>query len=125
MTDRSKLEVLVGKYFIATFPHWDGRGKGVIDSAHYLERFDPGSDGLPEAFAVVAIDDMVRAGREDEEGGPRFIGCFSILPNSARNSARGWNCRKTRINLASCRCVATDRRGRPAKPRSRAAKRGI
>ena len=62
MTDRSKLEVLIGKYFI---PHWDGRVEGVIDSAHYLVRFDPGSDGLPEAFAVVAIDDMVRAGRED------------------------------------------------------------
>jgi hypothetical protein len=70
MTDRSKLEVLVGKYFTATFPHWDGRVEGVIDSAHYLVRFDPGSDGSPEAFALVAIDDMVRAGREDEEAGP-------------------------------------------------------
>ena len=58
MTDRSKLEVLVGKYFIPTFPHWDGRVEGVIDSAHYLVRFDRGSDGSPEAFAVVAIDDI-------------------------------------------------------------------
>jgi hypothetical protein len=59
MTDCPKLEVLVGKYFIATFPHWSGHVEGVIDSAHYLVRFDPGSDGSPEAFAVVAIDDMV------------------------------------------------------------------
>jgi hypothetical protein len=70
MTDRSKLELLVGKYFIATFPHWDGRVEAVIDDVHYLVRFDPGSDGSPEAFAVVALDDMVRAGREDEEEGP-------------------------------------------------------
>jgi hypothetical protein len=34
----------------------------MIDDAHYLVRFEAGSDGSPEALAVVALDDMVRAG---------------------------------------------------------------
>jgi hypothetical protein len=33
MTDRARPELLVGKYFIATFPHWDGRVEAMIDDA--------------------------------------------------------------------------------------------
>jgi len=62
-------ELLVGKYFIAPFPHWDGCVEAVINEGHYLVRFDVGSDGSPEALAVVALSDMVRAGREDKEPG--------------------------------------------------------
>jgi hypothetical protein len=69
MTGHSKLDLLVGKYFLAPFPHdEDGIVEAVIDDGHYLARFEAGSDGRPEAFAVVALSDMVRAGNIGEEG---------------------------------------------------------
>jgi hypothetical protein len=88
MTDHLQPELLIGKYFIATFPHWDGRVEAVIDDGHYLVRFDPGSDGSPEAFAVVALDDMVRAGREDEEEGPAHWLFFDTAEDRAK--FRAW-----------------------------------
>jgi hypothetical protein len=67
MTDRSKLELLVGKYFMAPFPHDDGVLEAVIDDGHCLVRFEARADGQPEAFAVVALSDIVRAGNIGEE----------------------------------------------------------
>jgi hypothetical protein len=43
-------ELIVGKYFIATFPHWDGRVEAMIDDGHYLVRFEVGSDGSPACY---------------------------------------------------------------------------
>lgn len=69
MTGNSKLDLLVGKYFLAPFPHdEDGIVEAVIDDKHCLARFEAGTDGRPEAFAVVALSDMVRAGNVGEEG---------------------------------------------------------
>jgi hypothetical protein len=65
-----------------------GRVEAVIDDDHYLVRFDPGSDGSPEAFAVVALDDMVRAGREDEEEGPVHWLFFDTAEDRAK--FRAW-----------------------------------
>jgi len=81
-------ELLIGKYFIATYPHWDGRIEAMIDDAHYLVRFEVGSDGSPEAFCVVALSDMVRAGREDENEGPTQW-LFFDTPE-ARTKFRAW-----------------------------------
>jgi hypothetical protein len=69
MTDRSNLVLLVGKYFMAPFPHDDGVVEAVIDDGHCLVRFDATADGAPEALAVVALSDMVRPGNvgEDDE----------------------------------------------------------
>jgi hypothetical protein len=67
MTDRTKLDLLVGKYFLAPFPHDDGVVEAVIDDFHCLVRFDASTDGRPEAFAVVALSDMVKAGYTGEE----------------------------------------------------------
>jgi hypothetical protein len=67
MTDRSRLDSLVGKYFMAPFPHDDGVVELVIDEDHCLVRFEPSVNGAPEALAVVALSDMVRAGNIGEE----------------------------------------------------------
>jgi len=69
MTDRSRLDLLVGKYFLAPFPHdEEGIVVAVIDDEHCLARFEAASDGRPEALAVVALRDIVRAGNIGEEG---------------------------------------------------------
>jgi hypothetical protein len=69
MSGHSKLDLLVGKYFLAPFPHdEEGIVEAVIDDGHCLARFEAGADGRPEAFAVVALSDMVRAGNLGEEG---------------------------------------------------------
>jgi hypothetical protein len=67
MTDSSSLNLLVGKYFLAPFPH-DEQGivEAVIDDGHCLVRFEA-EGNRPEAFAVVALTDMVRAGNRGEE----------------------------------------------------------
>jgi hypothetical protein len=88
MPDQANPELLVGKYFIATFPHWDGQVEAMIDEAHYFVRFDVGTDGSPEAFAVVALDDMVRAGRDDEEEGPGHWLFFDTAEQRAK--FRAW-----------------------------------
>jgi hypothetical protein len=69
MTDRSRLDLLVGKYFMAPFPHDDGVVEAVIDDGHCLVRFEATAEGAPEALAVVALSDMVRVGNigEDDE----------------------------------------------------------
>jgi hypothetical protein len=67
MTDRSRLDLLVGKYFLAPFPHdEEGVVEAVIDDGHCLVRFEPAGN-RPEAFAIVALSDMVRAGNIGEE----------------------------------------------------------
>jgi hypothetical protein len=81
-------ELLIGKYFIAPFPHWDGRVEALINDGHYLVRFDVGSDGSPEALAVVALSDMVRAGRENEEEGLAHWLFFDTVEQRAR--FRAW-----------------------------------
>jgi hypothetical protein len=81
-------ELLIGKYFIAPFPHWDGRVEALINDGHYLVRFDVGSDGSPEALAVVALSDMVRAGRENEEEGLAHWLFFDTIEQRAR--FRAW-----------------------------------
>jgi hypothetical protein len=69
MTDRSRLDLLVGKYFLAPFPHdEEGVVEAVIDDQHCLVRFEAGTDGRPEALAVVALRDIVRAGNVGDEG---------------------------------------------------------
>ena len=69
MTERSRLDLLVGKYFLAPFPHdEEGIVEAVIDDQHCLVRFEAGTDGRPEAFAVVALCDIVRAGNVGEDG---------------------------------------------------------
>lgn len=67
MTDRSTLNMLVGKYFMAPFPHDDGIVEAVIDDEHLLVRFEAKGDGQPEALGVVALSDVVRAGNVGEE----------------------------------------------------------
>ncbi len=68
MTDRSQLDLLVGKYFLAPFPHdEEGIVEAVIDDDHCFVRFEA-AGSRPEAFAVVALRDMVRAGNVGEEG---------------------------------------------------------
>ncbi len=62
MTERSRLDLLVGKYFMAPFPHDDGVVIAVIDENHCLVRFDATADGAPEALAVVALSDMGQSG---------------------------------------------------------------
>jgi hypothetical protein len=52
-------ELLIGTYFIATFPHWDGRVEAMIDAAHYLVRFEAGSDGSPEALFCGSIGKLI------------------------------------------------------------------
>ena len=53
MTDSSRLNLLVGKYFLAPFPHDDqGIVEAVIDDGHCLVRFEA-EGNRPEAFAVV------------------------------------------------------------------------
>jgi hypothetical protein len=42
--------------------------EAVIDDQHCLVRVEAGTDGRPEAFAVVALRDIVRAGNVGEEG---------------------------------------------------------
>jgi hypothetical protein len=69
MTDRSGLDLLAGKYFLAPFPH-DEQGivEAVVDDGHCLVRFEA-EGNRPEAFAVAALSDIVRAGNtggEDE-----------------------------------------------------------
>jgi hypothetical protein len=81
-------ELLIGKYFIAPFPHWDGRVEALINDGHYLVRFDVGSDSSPEALAVVALSDMVRAGRENEEEGLAHWLFFDAVEQRAR--FRAW-----------------------------------
>jgi hypothetical protein len=66
MTDRSGLDLLVGKYFMAPFPHDDGIVEAVIDDLHWPVRFEATSEGTPEALAVVALSDMVKAGNLGE-----------------------------------------------------------
>jgi hypothetical protein len=60
---------LIGKYFMGTAQHGDGMVEAAVDDAHYLVRFDAHPGGPPEALAVVALSDMVRAGNtgQDEE----------------------------------------------------------
>jgi hypothetical protein len=99
MTDRPKLELLVGKYFIATFPHWDGRVEAVIDDCRYFVRFDPVVTARPRRSPL--LPSMIwsePAGKIRKKG--RLIGCFLILPTIARNFAHGWRRRKTRTSLA-------------------------
>jgi hypothetical protein len=66
------------------FPHWDGRVEAVIDDGHYLVRLIR----VVTALAVVAIDDMVRAGREDEEEGPAYWLFFDTADDRAK--FRAW-----------------------------------
>ena len=68
MTDRSRLDLLVGKYFLAPFPHdEEGIVESVIDDEHCFVRFEAAGN-RPEAFAVVALRDIVRAGNVGDEG---------------------------------------------------------
>jgi hypothetical protein len=88
MTERSRLDLLVGKYFMAPFPHDDGVVEAVIDDEHCLVRFDAGTDGRPEALAVVALSDMVRAGSVgDEDEPPNFLFFDSL---EQREKYRAW-----------------------------------
>lgn len=69
MTDRSRLDLLVGKYFLAPVPYDDGVVEAVIDDDHCLVRYDAGPDGRPEYLGVVALGDLASegyAGDEDE-----------------------------------------------------------
>jgi hypothetical protein len=69
MTDRSRLDLLVGKYFMAPHPYADGIVEAVVSDNHCLVRFEAGTDGRPEYFGVVALSDIAGegyAGREDE-----------------------------------------------------------
>jgi hypothetical protein len=68
---------LVGKYFVGV--HDEAMRSGIVEAAiderHYLVRFDDligFTDGTrwPESLAVVAIDDMVRAGRDGADDIP-------------------------------------------------------
>jgi hypothetical protein len=70
MTSHSKLDLLIGKYFLAPFPHDDGVVEAVIDDEHCLVRFEAGTDGRPEALAVVALSDIVKPGYNGEEDEP-------------------------------------------------------
>jgi hypothetical protein len=84
------LSQLVGKYFIAPFPHQDGIVESVIDDAHYLVRFeaDPGPGGMPESFAIIALSDMVRAGMKEEDDGPP---CFLFFDEAEKRvKYRSW-----------------------------------
>jgi hypothetical protein len=88
MTDRSRLDLLVGRYFLAPFPH-DEQGvvEAVIDDGHCLVRFE--ADGhRPEAFAVVALSDMVRAGNTGQEHDVPHWLFFDSLEQRAKY--RGW-----------------------------------
>ena len=67
MSERSKLDLLVGKCFIAPYPHADGVVVAVLDEDFCFVRFDAGADGPPEAFAVVALSDMAKAGYNSGE----------------------------------------------------------
>jgi hypothetical protein len=88
MTDRSKLELLVGKYFIAPFPHADGIVEAVIDDAHCFVRFEPEANGAPESSAVVALSDIVRAGNVgDDDEVPHWL--FFDSPEQ-RAKYRAW-----------------------------------
>jgi hypothetical protein len=88
MTVNSKLDLLVGKYFLAPFPH-DEQGvvQAVIDDAHCLVRFDA-DGGRPEAFAVVALSDMVRAGNTGGEDEVPYWVFFDDPEQRAKY--RGW-----------------------------------
>jgi hypothetical protein len=87
MTGNSKLDLLVGRYFLAPFPH-DEQGivEAVIDDGHCLVRFE--ADGnRPEALAVVALSDMVRAGNTgNEDEVPNWV-FFDSLEERARYRA--------------------------------------
>jgi hypothetical protein len=66
----AKNELLVGKYFIAPYPHEDGIVEAVFDDGYFLVRFEEKAGGPPEALAVVAIDDMARIGSTGEDDEP-------------------------------------------------------
>ncbi len=83
MTDRSKLELLVGKYFIAP-----QIGAGVVEAAidddYFLVRYETDS-GMPEHLVVVAINSMVGSGEVD---GPPPWAFFDTLEQRAK--FRAW-----------------------------------
>ncbi len=82
MTERSKLDLLVGKYFVAP-----QTGAGVVeaalDDAHYLVRYET-DFGVPEHLEVVAIRDMVGAGADD---GPPPWAFFDTIEQRAKFQA--------------------------------------
>jgi hypothetical protein len=87
MIDGSRLDLLVGKYFMAPFPHDDGVVEAVIDDQHCLVRFEARADGQPEGFAVVALSDMVRAGNiGDDDEVPHWL-FFDDLDQRAKYRA--------------------------------------
>ncbi len=88
MTGRSRLDLLVGKHFVAPFPHEDGIVEAVIDDEHCLVRYEATAGGPPESLAVVALSDIVRAGNigEDDEV-PNWLFFDSL---EQRNTYRAW-----------------------------------
>jgi hypothetical protein len=82
MTDCSRLELLIGKYFIA--PHIGaGVVEAALDDAHYLVRYETDA-GMPEHLVVAAISDMVGAGADD---GPPPWAFFDTIEQRAKFQA--------------------------------------
>jgi hypothetical protein len=88
MVDRSQLELLVGKYFIATFRIGMGELRQLSTMSITSSVSIPAVTAHPRPFAVVALDDMVRAGREDEEEGPAHWLFFDSADDRAK--FRAW-----------------------------------
>jgi hypothetical protein len=88
MTARSKLDLLVGKSFIAPYTYADGVVVAVLDEDYCFVRFEASADGPRKRSPWSRSVTWRRLGTAARRTRCR-PGCSLIVRNSARNTERG------------------------------------